>query len=162
MTMKILPIALIATLLCGTAFAEDRKDFAVKHKMATYEDVFQDVQDAVIGQGLVIDYIGHTNAMLTRTSAVASSEKSEHPTPYLNANYVQFCSSLLTHEAVAANPYNLATCPFVIFLFETHDKPGRIAVGYRKPEMGITGPTYEIMKKADQLLNDIVAEATAD
>lgn len=160
--MKHLSIALIATLLCSSAFAQDRKDFAVKHKTAPYDDVFQDLQDAVIQKGLVIDYIGHTNTMLTRTSEVASVEKSEHPTPYLNANYVQFCSSALTHEAVAANPYNLATCPFVIFLFETHEKPGRIAVGYRKPEMGITGPTYEIMKKADQLLNDLVIEATAD
>lgn len=160
--MKRLSIALIAALFCSAAFAEDRKDFTVKHKAASYEDVFQDLQDAVIGQGLVIDYIGHTNTMLTRTSAVASTEQSEHPTPYLNANYLQFCSSAITHEAVQANPYNLATCPFVIFLFETHEKPGRIAVGYRKPEMGITGPTYEIMKKADQLLNDIVAEATAD
>ena len=76
--------------------------------------------------------------------------------------FLQFCSSALTHEVVRIKPQNLATCPYVIFVYQTIEKPNQIAVGFRNPELRIPGPTRQVMERLDDLLNDIVIEATGD
>ncbi len=151
-----------ALAIVGTANAEKKRDFTIHHKDAPFEDVFQDLQDAVINQGLVIDYIGHVNEMLIRTAdAVLDDTDDGEKTPYLNAKFILFCSAALTHQAVRANRHNLATCPYVIFAYQTHERPERTIVGYRNPEMGVPGPTRLVMEKVKQLLETVVAEAVA-
>lgn len=127
-----------------------------------FEDVFSDLQDAIIAKGVVIDFVGHVDTMLTRTSEAAGSvtEKGAK-SPFLNAKYVQFCSAKLTHEAVSASPFNIAVCPYVVFVFETAAEPGKVVVGYRKP---ITGPSKRSKKAVagiEALLDDIVKDVTA-
>ena len=153
---------IIALAISGTANAEKRRDFTIHHKDAPFEDVFQDLQDAVINQGLVIDYVGHVNEMLIRTADVVLDDADDgEKSPYLNAKFILFCSAALTHEAVRANPHNLATCPYEIFAYQTRERPERTIVGYRNPEMGVPGPTRLVMEKVKQLLEAVVAEATA-
>ena len=142
------------------SLADERREYTIQYKDGDFEDVFQDLQDAIVNQGLVIDYIGHVNKMLERTASVSSQNTgSATKTPYLNAKYVLFCSSALTHEAVGLKPQNLATCPFVIFVYQTYERPDRVAIGYRNPEMGMPGPTRFVMEKVKLLLETIVDEA---
>ena len=147
----------------GTASAIEKKGFKHYTKQGNFEEVFQDLQDTVVNRGLVIDYTGHVDTMLERTSEAAGSvTKTGNKSPYLHAKYIQFCSAKLTHEAVSANPYNLAICPYVVFAFEAHADPGKIVVGYRRPLPGPSLMTKEAFAKIDNFLEEIVKEATSE
>ena len=132
-------------------------------KQGAFEDVLQDVKDAIINRGLLIDYTGHIDKMLERTSEAAGSVTSTGArSPYKNAKYMHFCSAKLTHEAISANPYNLSICPYVVFLFETNAQPGKIVVGYRRPIPGPSVRSQKALAKIDALLESIVKEATSE
>jgi len=156
----LLAFTLVAVPL-GSAMAENLAAPHHARKVGKFEDVWQDLKDAVINRGLVIDYVGQVDKMLERTSTVANSVTvTGSQSPYLHAKYLQFCSSKLTHAAVSANPYNLAICPYVVFAFEVKTKPGEIIVGYRRPVAGPSKRTRAAVTKIDTLLDGIVKEAT--
>jgi hypothetical protein len=137
----------------------NKKHASVK---GAFDDVFLDLRDAIINRGLQIDYTGHVDQMLERTSKAAGSvTENGVKSPYLHAKYIQFCSAKLTHESVSANPYNLAICPYVIFIFEARAEPGTIVVGYREPQAGPSKLSKAAFAKVAKLLNDIMTEATS-
>lgn len=153
---------MLMLMICA-AGAEDKRHYTIHNTQGDFEEVFQDVQDAVINQGLVIDYVGHVNKMLERTADVSGGSDGESDkSPFLNAKYLQFCSSVLTHEAVRIKPQNLATCPNVIFVYQTVENPDRVVIGYRDPELGIPGPTRPVMAKLTALMEKIIGEAISE
>ena len=124
---------------------------------APFEDVLLELQDNVIGRGLVIDYTGHVDKMLERTAEAAGSVTSEgSPSPYLNAKYIQFCSARLTHEAVSASPRNLAICPYLVYVYETRTDPGTVQIGYRKPVFGPSKASRKVEASVNAFLQEIV------
>lgn len=124
---------------------------------AAFEDVFADLQDTVINRGLVIDFVGHVDDMLTRTSAAAQSiTESGAKSPYLHAKYIQFCSSKLTHKAVSADPQNLAICPYIVYLYEARSKPGKVTIGYRPPVFGPSKRSGKIKVEVNDYLKSII------
>ena len=126
---------------------------------APFEDVMLDLQDAVVGRGLVIDYTGNVDKMLERTAEAAGSvTESGTKSPYLHAKYIQFCSAKLTHEAVSANPQNLSICPYLVYLYETQDQPGTVHIGYRKPVFGPSKASHKIETKINTFLQAIIDE----
>ncbi|MGI9406714.1 MAG: DUF302 domain-containing protein [Hyphomicrobiaceae bacterium] len=132
-------------------------------KQGDFGDVLQDVKDAIINRGLVIDYIGHVDKMLERTSkTVGSVTAAGSKSPFLHAKYLQFCSAKLTHESVSANPYNLAICPYVVFVFEAKSQPGQVVIGYRRPIPGPSKRTQKAFGEIEQLLQSIAKEAAED
>ncbi len=155
----ILVIAFLGIAATGvTAQPAGKMHYSAK---GSFEDVLFDLKDAVVNRGLVIDYTGHVDKMLERTAKAAGSITSAgSKSPYLNAKYIQFCSAKLTHQAVSANPFNLAICPYVVFIFETRAEPGKIVVGYRRPMPGPSKRSKEALAKIDKLLDDIAREAT--
>lgn len=147
--------------LPGAATADSSKPQHYKTS-GQFEDVWQDLQDAIINRGLKVDYVGHIGKMLERTSAAAGSvTASGSQSPYLNAKYLQFCSAKLTHQSVSANPFNLSICPYVVFAFEAKTKPGEIVVGYRRPVPGPSKRTRAAIANINKLLDEIVKEAAA-
>ena len=145
----------------GSAGAMEKRGYQSAIKKGDFADVLQDVKDAIINRGLIIDYVGHIDTMLDRTSeAVGSVTEKGMKSPFLGAKYVQFCSAKLTHDAVSANPYNIAVCPYVIFVFEERSAPGQIVVGYRRPIPGPSRLTRRALSKIEALLSEIMAEAT--
>lgn len=155
-------IVLTATAVSAAQAAQQN---GYKHvtKTGHFEDVFQDLKDAIINRGLVIDYVGHVGKMLERTSVAAGSvTESGSKSPYIHAKYLQFCSAKLTHESVSASPYNLAICPYVVFIFEAKSKPGEIVVGYRRPVPGPSKRTREAFAKIESLLKSILKEASTE
>ena len=159
--------AVLLALTCiaaplGIAMAEDLAKPRHYQKSGNFEDVWKDLKDAVVNRGLVIDYVGHVDKMLERTSGAAQSvTASGSQSPYLHARYLQFCSSKLTHASVSANPYNLSICPYVVFAFEAKTKPGEIIVGFRRPIPGPSKLTRTAFAKIEALLEGIAKEATA-
>lgn len=119
-----------------------------------FEDVMLDLESAVIDQGLVVDYTGHIGDMLARTGDAVGAAS-----PYGNAQYLQFCSSKLTHAAVAADPANLSICPYVVFAYVTAVESGQVIVGYRRPVGADSDASRDALAEIEALLKAIVDEA---
>lgn len=115
----------------------------------TYDGSFEDaafgVESAIIGKGLVIDYVSHVGEMLARTGADVGSDV----TLFEDAEIYVFCSAVLSRKVMEADLMNIAHCPYGVFVAE---RSGEVIVGYRNyPE----GPMQEVQS----LLDDIVREA---
>lgn len=160
---KFLKISLITVLLALTAtptLAESVRGFQAYETKGAFNDVLSDLKDAIINRGLVIDYTGQLNTMLKRTSkTVGSVTESGSPTPYVKAQFMQFCSAKLSHEVISANPQNIAICPYVVFIYELKTSPGMIHVGYRRPITGPSKRSRKALSKVDALLDAIVKES---
>ena len=153
-------LAMVALAALATAQPVGKKHFSTE---GSFEDVFQDLKDAIINRGLKIDYVGHVDKMLERTSKVAGSvTESGAKSPYRHAKYLNFCSAKLTHESVSANAYNLAVCPYTLFIFEAHARPGTVVVGYRQPQAGPSRLSKAAFAKIGNLLTAIAKEATSN
>ena len=160
-----LPAFMLAMVLAAATapavFAKEANPHV--EKQGAFADVFQDLKDAVINRGYVIDFVGHVDTMLDRTSGASKSvTETGSRSPYLNAKYLQFCSAKLTHEAVSANPYNMVVCPHVLFAFEAKDKPGLIIVGYRRPTPGPSKLSKRAFGKVDDVLMSIIKEVAGN
>lgn len=111
----------------------------------SFEDATFAVESAIIGQGLVIDYVSHVGDMLARTGADVGSAQQL----FVNADIFLFCSAVVSREVMEADPMNIAHCPYGIFVTET---AGGVSIGRRDyPD----GP----MDKVEALLDGIIAEA---
>lgn len=132
----------IALSAAQIASAQD----AVVHSFdGSFDDATFAVESAIVGRGLVIDYVSHTGDMLNRTAADVGSEVKL----FEAADIFVFCSASLSRKVMEADPMNIAHCPYGIFVA---DRAGDVMVGYRTyPE----GP----MKEVEALLGDIVQEA---
>jgi len=111
----------------------------------SFDDATFAVESAIVGQGLVIDYVSHVGEMLARTGTDVGSDKML----FKAADIFIFCSAVVSREVMEADPMNIAHCPYGIFVAETDDG---VMVGYRDyPD----GP----MQKVEALLASIVKEA---
>ena len=77
----------------------------------SFDDAAFGVESAIIGQGLVIDYVSHTGEMLNRTAGdVGSSTKL-----FEAADIFLFCSAVVSRKVMEADPMNIAHCPLRYF-----------------------------------------------
>jgi uncharacterized protein (DUF302 family) len=111
----------------------------------TFEDAAFSVESAIIGKGLVIDYVSHVGEMLSRTGGDVGSDAEL----FKEADIFVFCSAVVSRKVMEADPMNIAHCPYGIFVA---DRGGEILVGYRNYPEGA-------MQEVQALLEDIVNEA---
>lgn len=141
--MKRLLISLAFAIAGSTAYAADQ---SVSYAFdGAFEDATFAVESAIIGRGLVIDYVSHTGEMLNRTGADVGSTKEL----FNEADIFLFCSAAISRKVMEADPMNIAHCPYGIFVA---DQGGQVMVGYR------TYPEGE-MQQVQALLDSIVQEA---
>lgn len=161
-TMRTTAIAcLMAVLTVVSPAFSSEPGYRTFAKSGAYADVRDDLKDAIIRRGFVIDYVGHFNSMLERTADVAGRRaETGRKSPYLNAEYMQFCPAKLTHEAVAANPLAIANCPVALFVYESNQQPGTIHVGFRTPVASPSRLSSEVNGRFTALLEEIAVEAT--
>ena len=158
---RILLATILATCLSLNASASDEAGYRVFSKKAAFEDIRDNVRDAIVNRGFVVDYVGKLNAMLERTAhATGSITAAGAKSPYRNAEYLQFCPSQLTHDAVSASPLAIANCPIVIFVYELGYETGTAYVGFRLPVTSPSKRVKEVNEKLAVLLADIAKEAT--
>lgn len=117
--------------------------------LKTYDGSFDDatftVESAIVGQGLVIDYVSHTGDMLARTGRDVGSDV----TIFDAADIFLFCSAVVSREVMVEDPMNLQHCPYSIFVAQ---RDGDVVIGYRQYPDGA-------MQKVQSVLEGIVAEA---
>jgi hypothetical protein len=157
----VLAAGAISSVLSAAPVAAEDLGYRVHTKTGTYANVRDDLKDAIVNRGFVIDYVGQFNAMLERTAeAVGRDAGGGTPSPYLNAEYMQFCPSKLTHEGVSASPHSIANCPVALFVYELRAEPQKIVVGYRLPIGTPSKRVKEVNAKLSTLLESIAKEAT--
>ncbi|MBB06454.1 DUF302 domain-containing protein [Pseudooceanicola sp.] len=133
---------LVLALIAAPAVAQESTVY-------TYDGSFDDatfgLESAIVGRGLVVDWISHVGEMLERTRADVGSDV----VLFDNADIYMFCSATLSRKVMEADPANIAHCPYGVFVTE---REGEVQVGYRNmPE----GP----MQDVQALLDDIAREA---
>ncbi|SPH16566.1 hypothetical protein DEA8626_00076 [Defluviimonas aquaemixtae] len=114
----------------------------------TFEDATFAVENAIIGQGLVIDYVSHVGEMLNRTGADVGSDVKIFDA----ADTFIFCSAQISRKVMEADPMNVAHCPYGIFVT---DREGAVTVGYRNlPD----GPMQDVQALLDTISREAVGE----
>lgn len=135
-----------AALIVATAAAQaDTVTYTVDQ---AFDDVVFGLENAVLGQGLVIDSVSHTGEMLERTKGDVGSDV----TIFLNADIFSFCSASLSRKVMEAEPMNVQFCPYDIFVLQFPDTPDQTTIGYRQFPEGA-------MKEVEALLDAITREA---
>lgn len=135
------------------ATAADVTEYIVE---APFTDVRQDLGNAVVNRGYKIDYEAMIGAMLERTSEDVGGKK----TIFSNAEFVQFCSAVLSRDAMEADPANIAFCPYVLFVYERADEPGKVHVGFRRLENPTSSEASQsALGKVNDVLDAIAQEA---
>lgn len=140
--MKSLATALIATAIGTATYAQEAVTYSFD---GSYDDAAFAVESAIVGKGLVIDYISHVGEMLARTGADVGSDTKL----FDNAQIFIFCSAVVSREVMEADPANIVHCPYGIYVAE---RDGSVTIGHRNyPD----GP----MDRVESLLKEIVTEA---
>lgn len=145
----------VAGLLVTPTAANKNDNYAVVVTTQDFESAVFGLENAIVNRGLVIDATGHVGAMLKRTAKATGGAS-----PYIGARYLGFCSAKLSADAIAADPDNLAICPYVMFVYELKSEPGKARIGYRRPLASKKPSSKSAIANIEKLLTDILKEAT--
>lgn len=136
---------LSAVISAATATAAIASDAFTYTFAGSFDDATFAVESAIVGEGLVIDYVSHVGEMLNRTGEdVGSTEEI-----FKNADIFLFCSARVSREVMEADPLNITYCPYSIFVMENEDG---VIVGHKDYPDGS-------MQAVENLMQQIVAEA---
>ena len=133
-------------VLC-TAFPALADEWILTESAQGFEDTAFAVESAIVGQGLVIDYVSHTGEMLERTRADMGSDV----VLFENASIFMFCSARVSRQVMEADWHNIAYCPYAITVFQRPGEPAQIGYMHRSADS---------MAPVNDLLAGIVEEAT--
>jgi uncharacterized protein (DUF302 family) len=140
--------------LAHSATAAEQGPVTVYTAQADYEWVKDAVRLAITNRGLVISDTLHASDMLHRTGADVG-----FPKPVFGqAETVQFCSALVAHRMVAADPRNVVVCPFAISVYTLAQEPKKVYVAYRNP--ALVGADSKLTESVREFLDGIAREAT--
>lgn len=128
----------------------------IHSRRAKFEDVVDDLKQAIEAKGLVIDYQSYVNRMLERTGKDVGSARKL----YADAQAFVFCSAALSRKTMEADPANVSMCPYSIMVYETAKEPGKVHVSYRRPwRPGGSAASKAALAEVDKLLDGIAREA---
>lgn len=136
--------AALTILLTATALPALAQEAITYPFSGSFEDAAFAVENAIIGKGLVIDYVSHTGEMLSRTAQDVGSDVHL----FDEADIFLFCSADVSRTVMEADLMNIAHCPYGIFV--TH-RGEEVLIGYRSyPD----GPMQEVQALLDEIVKD--------
>ena len=142
--MKTLRALLVSLMMSVPAVAQESITYPFE---GSFEDATFAVENAIINQGLVVDYVSHVGDMLNRTGKDVGSDKEI----FAAADVFIFCSALLSRRAMEEDPLNITHCPYGVFVI---DQEGAVTIGFRDLPDGA-------MQPVEDMLHKIVKEATS-
>ena len=145
-------VALAGMVPMAQASASEVTEYVVE---APFADVRQDLADGVVNRGYKVDYEAFIGEMLKRTASDVGAEADI----YENAEFIQFCSAVLSREAMAADPGNIAMCPYILFVYERSDEKGKVHVGFRRLDETGSEASKAALAKVNAVLDEIAKEA---
>jgi uncharacterized protein (DUF302 family) len=154
--MRLSPLIGAIALTAATIAVAQSPPVKVVKAPEPFDEVKQNVEDAVIKRGLVIDYTAHIGEMLERTAKDVGAAKKI----YAKAHALQFCSAVLSRKTMEADPANIGFCPYVIFVYALEGEPNATYVGYRPLPMSGSAESQAALKAVNDLLDGIVRDAS--
>jgi uncharacterized protein (DUF302 family) len=152
-------LKLIAGLLlaiAATANADNnRAPYVIYETKGQYDDVLDDLNQAIINRGLVVGTTSHVQEMLARTGKDLGGRSPF----YDKGDVLQFCSAVLSRKAMEADRRNIIFCPYGIAVWTEAGRPERVFVGYRRTQAPNSPQSAAALKEVEKLLDDIVREA---
>ena len=129
--LRFILLALMLTIYSHSASKTTTIGYSVIYTVQDekWEDINNDIKEAIGDKGIVISYTSHAQTMLDRTAKDTGSKKGV----YENAQIHLFCQALLSHKMTQANPHIISGCPYGISVYELRNKKNTIYVSYRKP-----------------------------
>ncbi len=121
---------------------------------AEYQDIRDDLLDAVKGKGLNIAGVFHASEMLNNTKSVFNFRRNI----YKNAEIIEFCSAGISHDISRANPLNILLCPFKIAVFNLEKDPKKVYVVWATPE-AIDEKSKKGIARIQGLISSIIEDA---
>jgi len=153
-------LLLAGLVLAATGTARSADDAAIAHysAKAKFENVIEDLRNAVTGHGLVIDHVSHVGAMLDRTGKdLGKTRKVFGPD---QGQVFSFCSAVVSRQTMEADPANIVFCPYTIAVYSTVSDPATVHVSFRRPQRaGISPASMDALKAVEKLLDGIAREA---
>ena len=147
-------ILLLGLGLAGGALAAEVTAY---RSTGPFDEVRQNLADAIVNRGYVIDHEAYIGKMLARTAAAVGASQAVFAKG--RANAMQFCSAVLSRNMMQADVMNIAYCPYVLFVFQARPDDPTVTVGFRRlPERGST-ESKAALAKVNKLLDDIAREA---
>ena len=150
--MGTLCLVLLPALTCIAASADEMRTY---RKVAGYDDVLFELNNAILERGLTIHSHGEIASMLERTGPAVGSSKPI----YAKADFINFCSAKLSRQLMDAEATNLGYCPFGVFIYAAAALPGTVVVGYRRPTIAGSEAGQAALRDLDALLDGIVRAA---
>ena len=152
--MNIAQKIMLTWLLVIFCLAANASQFDVVQSSDAYEDVMENIKDAIIGRGLNISNVLHAGEMLNRTGPDLGYDKNV----FEHAETIEFCSASLSHELVSINPNNMVMCPFTISVYQLTGDTETVHITYRTPDAG--EESAGVISKVTRLIKSIIEEAT--
>lgn len=125
---------------------------------AEFDSVRDDLQNAIIAKGLVIDHTSHIGKMLERTGKDVGSSK-----PLFTDGRGQafsFCSATISRKTMEADTHNIAFCPYALVVYSTVAEPKKVYVAYRRPVLTEGSEAAKTsLKEVEALLDSIARDA---
>lgn len=121
-----------------------------------YADVRIDIQNAIINQGLKIDFNGRLGDMLKRTASDVGAKGDL----YVDAEYFTFCSSKLSRAMMDADPVNLGLCPYTMFVYQRAGTKDEVTIGYKGMPMRGDEASRKTLTDINALLDKILDDAS--
>jgi len=125
---------------------------------ASFDTVRDDLQQAILAKGLVIDNTSHIARMLERTGKDVGSTKPVFAEGRGDA--FSFCSAVLSRKTMETDPHNIAFCPYAIVVYSPANEPKKVYVAYRRPVTSEgSDASRAALKEVEVLLDSIAREA---
>ncbi|MDX1592606.1 MAG: DUF302 domain-containing protein [Gammaproteobacteria bacterium] len=106
-----------------------------------FADVRFNLENAIIGEGLVESGTSRVGEMLERTGRDLGTTS-----VYGEAVVVEFCSAPLTQALTDADPHDLVHCPYRIAVYTLRARPGTVYLAYPRPTAGGATPEREAIE----------------
>lgn len=129
----------------------------VSKTTGTFDEIKENLTNALTNRGMVVNNIAHIGDMLARTG----KDLGKTDPVYLKAEAIEFCSATISRKTMEANPHNIAYCPYVIAIYVLPKEPKTVYVTYRKPIGGDTKASKASLGEVEKLLRDLVKETIA-
>ncbi|MDD5241018.1 MAG: DUF302 domain-containing protein [Sulfuricella sp.] len=154
MTAKAKLLFLCLLFLSQASAAAD--DYRITHAVnGKFEDVRDNVADAIAMQGLVINNVSHMSEMLDRTG----KDLGDTSQVFLRAEILEFCSASVSRESMKVDPHSIVFCPYGIAVYVLPAEPGKVYLSYRKPAAAGTPQARKALRSLEKLMHDIVQDA---
>jgi len=123
-----------------------------------YENVRDDLINAITNRGLVIDLNSHIATMLDRTGKDLGTTRKI----FVNdqGQTFSFCSAVISRKTMEADPHNIVFCPYTIALYTTLAEPKKVYLAYRHPQRpDDSAASKTALREVEALLDGIAREA---